>query len=420
MKKKIWIWNHYATDTFRNQGGRHYWFAENLNKEGYKAAIFCASTVHNSNESIDTKGQRFITDQVNGIPYVFVRTPEYSGNGKKRVINMYSFYKNLFYVAKEYVKVHGRPDVILASSVHPFTLVAGIKIAKKMGIPCICEVRDLWPESIVEFSNLKRDSLVAKMLYAGERWIYKKADRLIFTMEGGKDYIIDKGWDNNNGGPIDIGKVRHINNGIDLNAFDLNIGTYMLDDEDLNNEKTFKVIYAGSIRKANNIELIINAAKYIKEKSNCNIKFLIYGDGNERANLEKKCKKELITNVVFKGKVEKKYIPYIVSKANLNILNYSYHNIWKYGGSQNKNFEYLASGRPILSTIKMGYDIISKYGAGISLSEQSDKSIGDAIISIANMNKEEYLDMSNRARKAAQDYDFKVLTKKLIDIVEEF
>ena len=123
--------------------------------------------------------------------------------------------------------------------------------------------------------------------------------------------------------------------------------------------------------------------------------------------------------MIFKGKVDKKYIPFIVSNANLNILNYSNNNIWKYGGSQNKNFEYLASGRPILSTIKMGYDIIEKYNAGISLSNQSEESIGDAIISIANMNKDEYLNMSNNARKAAQDYDFKVLKKKLIDIIEE-
>lgn len=52
MKKRIWIWNHYATDMFFNKGGRHYWFAENLIKKGYETTIFCASTRHNSSDWI--------------------------------------------------------------------------------------------------------------------------------------------------------------------------------------------------------------------------------------------------------------------------------------------------------------------------------------------------------------------------------
>ena len=52
LKKRIWIWNHYATNTYKNHGGRHYWFAENLIREGYEVTIFCASTIHNSNENM--------------------------------------------------------------------------------------------------------------------------------------------------------------------------------------------------------------------------------------------------------------------------------------------------------------------------------------------------------------------------------
>ena len=50
------------------------------------------------------------------------------------------------------------------------------------------------------------------MLYALEKWIYKKADSLIFTMPGGKQYIIDKKWDKK----INLDKVFNINNGINL------------------------------------------------------------------------------------------------------------------------------------------------------------------------------------------------------------
>jgi len=418
MKQNIWIWNHYATNMFFDQAGRHYWFAENLIKEGYKPTIFCASTNHFSDNHIDTYEKQYATNSVNDIPFVFLNTPEYKGNGKKRVLNMISFYRGLFKTAKTYSELNGKPDVILASSVHPLTLVAGIKIAKKFGIPCICEVRDLWPESIIEFGSLKRSSLIAKMLYQGEKWIYKKANSLIFTIEGGADYIKDQGWHKGNRGSIDISKVHHINNGIDIEEFDYNVGSNVYEDIDLDHPDTFKVVYAGSIRKANNLKLIIDAAKHIKDNGYDKIKFLIFGDGDEKENLQKRCLDENIDNVIFKGKVEKKLVPSILSKANINILNYSNHEIWKYGGSQNKNFEYLASEKPILSTITMGYDIIEKYCAGISLNNQDPETISDAIISIFSMDEELYKKMAHNARSAAQDYDFRVLTKNLIDIVE--
>ena len=302
MKKNVWIWNHYATDGFYNQGGRHYSFAKNLIKSGYKPAIFCANTLHNSDKIIKISKGKYIKNTVSNIPYVYVKTSAYKGNGFQRVKNMLTFYRSLFPVAKEYAQIYGNPDVILASSVHPLTLVAGIKIAKKFGVPCICEVRDLWPESLVAYEILKRNSLIAKILYLGEKWIYKKADKLIFTMEGGRDYIIEQGWDKENGGSIDLNKVHHINNGVDLEEFDNNRKHYTFDDDDLENEEIFKVIYTGSIRKANNLELIINAAKYVNKKTNSDIKFIIFGDGSEKGKLEDRCRVENIYDSIARNK----------------------------------------------------------------------------------------------------------------------
>lgn len=418
MHKNIWMLNHYATNMYFNKGGRHHWFAKHLPVKGYNPTIFCANTRHNSDEVIEINYGKYTSKETDGVSYVFVKTSCYKGNGISRIKNILRFYQNLHSAAKKYTKSSDKPDVILASSVHPLTLVAGIRIARRFGIPCICEVRDLWPETIVAYGRLKKSSLIAKILYQGEKWIYKKADKLIFTMEGGRDYIIDKGWDKGHGGPIDLDKVHHINNGIDLEAFDDNCNRYSFKDDDLDDKTTFKVIYTGSIRQANNLELIIDAAKYVLNESDIDIRLIIFGEGSDREKLEERCTAEGITNVAFKGKVDKEHIPFVLKQSNLNILNYSYHDIWKYGGSQNKMFEYLASGRPILSTITMGYDIIGRYGAGISLCDQSPESIGDAVIKIANMDREEYTDMSTKAREAARDYDFRELTDRLIEIVE--
>lgn len=418
MRQNVWIWNHYATNMFFDQAGRHYWFAENLIKKGYKPTIFCANTRHNTDDVIDVENGKYSENVKNNIPFVFVKTPEYKGNGKSRILNMVSFYKNLFPIAKEYANKYGKPDVILASSVHPLTLVAGIRIAKRFGVPCICEVRDLWPESIVAYGSLKRNSVIAKILYLGEKWIYKNADKIIFTMEGGKDYISDRGWDIENGGPIDLGKVYHLNNGVDLESFNDNKKSYTTTDFQLDNTNIFKVLYTGSIRKVNDLDYLLEVAKQIDYLDSKEITFIIYGDGDDKDRLIKKCIKENITNVIFKGKVHKREIPNILSKADLNILHFQQNSIKKYGASLNKLFEYFASGKPIISDCEFGYDLINRYMCGFVRDNASPVELAKEIIKIRTLPNSEYKSICENSLRAAQRFSFVLLTKKLIEITE--
>lgn len=413
MKRNIWIWNHYATNMYKDRAGRHYWFAQNLIKAEYEPTIFCASTVHNSNENIDTMGQKYTVNIIDGIPFVFVKTPDYTGNGKKRIKNMTAFYRNLFPVAKQYAEIHGKPDVILASSVHPLTLVAGIKIAKKLGVPCICEVRDLWPESIVAYGFLKRSSIITKILYQGEKWIYKKADSIVMTCEGGKEYISDQGWDKQ----INLDKVVHINNGVIVDTFDINCEENHTTDLDLLDSNYKNVIYAGSIRKVNNLGMLLDAAKIIQEKGYLEIRFLIYGSGDESEMLKQRCNDEGINNVIFKGRVGKRFVPYILKQAYVNILHNSSTSLDKYGQSQNKLFEYLAAGKCIVQTYSTGYSICDKYNCGISVSIQNAEEIAKAVIEACSDEKTNIL-MGHNARQAAYEFDFNKLTNKLIKVIE--
>ena len=418
MSKNIWLWNHYATDMYKDEGGRHYWFAENLIKKGYETTIFCANTYHNKEEYIDTKNKKYTTDILNNIPFVFVKTVPALGNGIDRVKNMVLFYKNIFSVAKEYSKQTKKPDVIVASSVHPLTMLAGIQIAKKFKVPCICEVRDLWPEAIFAFNKSRENSILGKILVAGEHWIYKNADALIFTKEGDTDYIKEKKWDIEQGGDIDLNKCHYINNGIDFEQFINGSKNNIIEDEDLESDK-FNVIYTGAIRPVNNVGNLLDTAKLLKEYKD--IQFLIYGDGNQKEQLEERIKNENITNVKMKGFINKQSIPYILSKSSVNILNYSASQYnWSRGNSSNKLFEYMASGRPVISTVKMGYCIIDKYKCGISIENSTPEDLAKAILKIKNIDKEEYNDLSQNAIKGSKEFDFKVLTGKLISIINSF
>ncbi len=416
MKKKIWLWNHYATDMYKNKGGRHYWFAENLIKEGYDATVFCANTYHNKSEFIDTGMRKYTTDILNEIPFVFVKTTTALGNGLDRVKNMGLFYWNLFSVAKAYAKENGKPDVIIASSVHPLTMVAGIQIAKRMNVLCICEIRDLWPEAVFSFNKVKENSILGKILVTGEYWIYRKSDALIFTKEGDTDYIKEKKWDTVQGGDINLDKANYINNGVDVEGFNKSINEKVIEDEDLEFGK-FNVVYVGAIRPVNNVGNILDTARLLKDDKE--IQFLIYGDGNQKEMLEKRVAEEGLDNVKMKGFVNKQFIPYILSKSSLNILNYSHTQYnWARGNSSNKLFEYMASGKPIISTVKMGYSIIDKYKCGIELENSTPEELVQAITDIKNMPEHQYKLLGTNAKIGAYDFDFKVLTRKLIDVID--
>ena len=239
MGKKVWIMNHYATNMFVDKAGRHYWFAKELKEHGYDVTVFCATTFLNRDDVIDTNGKKFIEDQTEGIPFVFVSTIPAQGNGIRRVKSWLLFYKNLFPATRNRTLKNGKPDVIIASSVHPLTMVAGIRIAKRLKIPCICEVRDLWPEAIFQFGKSREMSLMGRILIKGEYWIYKNAKALIFTKEGDTDYLKEKKWTTAQGGDIDLKKCYYINNGIDLKDYEERMQTIQLDDPDLNNDTTF-------------------------------------------------------------------------------------------------------------------------------------------------------------------------------------
>ncbi|MGP4074854.1 glycosyltransferase family 4 protein [Halobacillus sp. K22] len=414
--KNIWIFHHYATPPTLNGFTRPYNFGVNLNEENYKTTVFAASYLHFSDMNLINDGRPFTEEDHSGVSFVFVKTPSSSKNTLARVKNMAVYYKNLLSVAKKYAKQYGKPDLIIASSPHPLAMIAGIKVSKKLNVPCVSEVRDLWPEAIFAFGKTKESSLLGKLLITGEHWIYKNSDALIFLKEGDTDYLRDRKWTTEQGGDIDLDKCHYINNGVDIEAFNRQIENNVLEDEDLMSGN-FNVVYTGAIRPINNVGNILDAAKLLKDQKN--IQFLIYGDGNQLSMLKQRVNDEGLTNVKLKGYVDKKFMPYVLSKSSVNILNYSQTKYnWSRGNSSNKLFEYMASGKPIISTVKMGYCPLEKYDCGLSLEKDTPDELANAIMHIYEMPNETYNKMSQNARVGAQHYDYKVLTKKLISVTE--
>ena len=407
--KSVWIISHYAGGPSYCPRLPDYYLAEYLQRNGYEVLVFAASAVHNTDINFIKDGSLFKKEIVDGVPFVFIKARSYESK-MDRVFNMYDFYHNMMGAHKSFDK----PDIIISAMPQPLSCLAGLKISKKLGVPHITSIVDLWPLSIVEYADFSDWNPAIRALYSFEKWVYKKSDSLVFTWEGAYDYIIDKGWDH----IIHRNKFHYINIGVNLCSYYDNLAKYVVDDPDLKDD-TFKVMYCGSIRQANDIDTVVECAKRLNARGYSDrVKFIIYGDGPDREPLVQKCAAEGIVNVLFKGNIDKKYVPYVLSKSDLCVLNLKAAGTQKYGNSSNKLFEYFAAGSPVVANIDEGkYPIISKYDCGIVVKQSDLDGYAAAIAKFVDMTKSEYNRYRERAIETARLFDTEKLNSEWEEII---
>ncbi len=122
----IWIIDHYAVPPKYYPLARQTIFARKLNERGHNTTIFCASTVHNSDQNLSNGAKLYREEVVDGVRYVFITCKGYKGNGISRVFNMLEFARKLPRVCKHFEK----PDAVLACSMTLQACAKGIKLAK--------------------------------------------------------------------------------------------------------------------------------------------------------------------------------------------------------------------------------------------------------------------------------------------------
>ena len=410
-KPVIWIISHYAGGPSYCPRIPDYLLAKYLQEHGYRAFVIASSYVHNTELNFAEGRETAVERTVDGVPFIFIRTRNYS-HTFDRMMNMLEFYFNL----KKCYRKFPVPDLVMAAMPTPTNCLAGEQIAGKYKVPYITSIVDLWPLSIVEYADFSNRNPIIQALYIFEKWIYRKSDALVFSWEGAYDYIRDKGWDK----AVPHSKFHYINIGVDLETFAGNLEKYRVEDKDLEDD-VFKVMYCGSVRTANDIDTVVSCAKKLNEEGYADkIRFIIYGDGPDREILADLCRREHIDNVIFKGYIDKKYIPYVLSRSNLNILNLKSAATQKYGNSSNKLFEYFAAGNPVVANIDEGkYPIISRYHCGKIVKATSIEQYANAIRDFYEMDPEEYAKYRRNALKTAELFDTKRLNAEWEKIIRK-
>lgn len=386
-------------------------FAHYLQEMGYEVTIFGCSIMHNMDMDLIDDGSLYIEKQYDDLKFVHVSSMHYkSATGIRRILSDVMFHYNLVKIMKKLTK----PDLIVATTT---ALISNpvLVYAKRNGIKYINESLDVWPDNFVDFGLISPKNPIMRYLWWRARETYAEADANVFSWCGCYEYLRNKNWDKESGGPIDMSKVFYINNGVDLKDFNKWKDTNVLDDEDLKSDKK-KVIYLGSIRLVNNIGQLVRAAERMQDIEDA--VFLIYGDGDDRESLIKYCKEHKINNVKFKAKwTDPKYVPYILTQSYVNILNYINSDFAKYGISSSKMFQYMASGRPIVCNINIPQCPITSNQIGIAHEMENEWDYANAIRSILKLSPSEYFDMCERAKEVAKTYDYEYLTNKMIEVI---
>ena len=101
------------------------------------------------------------------VPFVFVKTPAYKGNGIKRIYSYFYFSLQIKRLARKY----GNPDIVCHNSKIPFDIPV-YWFAKKTHAKYIIDVQDLWPRCFELMGFLKHNNPLLKFAYKIEERLY--------------------------------------------------------------------------------------------------------------------------------------------------------------------------------------------------------------------------------------------------------
>jgi len=398
--ENIWIFNHYATKP-DEPATRAFDFARELILRNHKVTIFASAFSH---YKLTTKylnpNENQKTEMVDGVKFVWVRSFSHKRNNWKRLMNMLSFSWRAYWIGKN---VKEKPSIVLGSSVHPFAVITAYLIAKNKKSRFFFEVRDLWPQTLIDMHFLGKNNPLAVILRMIERFLYQRAEKIITLLPYAGNYITTLG--------INREKIVWIPNGINMKRYE-NIKPY-----DGGNPANFVFMYTGIHAKYANLDSVLFAAKIIQDQNRNNIKFIFVGDGSEKKNLIQIAKDMSLANVEFKDMVPKDQVFKMIEQADALISIIMDLPVLKYGISSNKLNDYLASGRPIVCAIKSGNNPVSDSGAGIVIEPGSSEILAKAFLEMVSFTPEKRIEMGQKGIDyIKKNYDIKVLADKMEEL----
>ena len=408
--KNIWILNHYAVSPGMAGGTRHYSLARVLVQRGYQVTILASNWHRFSQQQTPLKkGTQWTREEIDGVQFVWLRTPPYTENDWRRGVNWLSYMVRAMVQGRKLPRASaeiGRPDVVIGSSVHLLAVVAAYYLARYYRAHFIMEVRDLWPQTLVDMGALSERHPLTWLLRRLERFLYGRAEKIISLLPHAYRYISSVG--------ISPEKVVWIPNGVDLSMWQ---GVNSTPSRTGGNGLT--VMYVGAHGIANALDVLVEAASIVQGEGRGDIHFVLIGEGPEKPRLRTLAERLRLENIEFRDHLPKAQVPAALAAADAFVLILQDIPLYKYGVSLNKLFDYLAAGRPVLFVGNVADNVVDQAGCGISLPPADPGALAQAIMRLADLPLEEREATGQRGRAYAErNCDFAILAGKLEALVE--
>ena len=184
--------------------------------------------------------------------------------------------------------------------------------------------------------------------------------------------------------------------------------------------KDKKIIgYCGTLGRANALHNLVEVARMVKD-SNPDLFFAIVGKGPEKDNLNALIKKYGLDNIRIYDAIPKPQVQSFLQLSSIIIIIiWSDSDLYKYGISPNKIFDYMYAGKPVLQSVRAGNDIPRDSGCGITCDTKPEE-IAQTLKKMLALPQAERDEMGKKGHDyVMQNHTYEVLAKKFIEVINK-
>lgn len=411
----IWYIHHYGGGPGLGTYDRPYQLGRAWQALGHTPTVFISRFHHllQRQESLDPQFS------IDGVPYVTIAARAYSGNGVGRLLNIWDFSRNLSSAGKELGEGASRPDLVIASSPHPFTIFPAYRLARRYGARLMFEIRDIWPLSITEILGTSKLHPFVQMCAFAERFALEKADVIASVLPRANLYLKDHGYGHKPflWVPNGVGNADTAGEAISSEAGQ--IAGKKLSQWEAEGKVT--IIYTGSIGKPNALDLLLEALSYgqsTREGEKCAV--LIVGRGDQIEALRAFSAEKGLSNVHFSGHVPKRDATGLLQLAHIGYAGLrNIEALFGYGISPNKIADYFQASLPVLLPIAPCGDPVSESGGGVARRAETPEAVWDALRELIMKSPQERRALGAKGRDyMAREYDYAGIARRYIEAAE--
>lgn len=378
-------------------GTRSYWISQELIKRGHNVTM-----ITGTNNALHKEPKEEMVDGIRVI-YLPNQYSNYMGAGK-RILSFVKFMFRAILAGWKQKDV----DLVFATST-PLT-VGAVAIALKWtkGWKYVFEVRDLWPDALIQedVSN----PVVVWALRLLEKMSYHKAEHVIALSPGMKDGVMRVGTKD--------GECTMVPNMSKPDQFfPREPNMEIVEQFDIKLDK-FNLIHFGAMGFDNYNEYIVEAAKLAQEQGKDKLNFILLGDGSTVPTIKKMISDYGLKNIQYLGNHKMNVVSDIVNCCSACIV--SFRNIPILAtNSPNKMFDSLSAGKPIIvNSAGWTKDLVEKENCGCFVDPEKPQDLVDALEDMANSSKKCKTMGENSRKLSVEVFDKEILSGKVADVLE--